>query len=185
MTGSSNRGREAPLPQNRDPRGKRLIWDIFLYPERYSSPLPIDRIVADTKVDPEGVARYREQLAAGTPLRPIVVVKHPHKNLYAVVDGHHRFFAHVACGWTQIEGAVIQDFTGFMFQLTKDGWLQPHPAVTKHIRVPILEFQETLDHTINRELRQTMKEFLADFNRQPEKLLERLRERVERTWKTE
>lgn len=185
MTRSSSRGRETTLPQNRDPVLKRLSVDVFLNPERYSTQLPINRIVADLKVDLEGVARYRAQLAAGTPLRPIVVVKHPHKDLYAVVDGHHRFFAHVACGRTKIEGAVIQDFTGFMFQLTKDGWLQPHPAVTKHVRVPILEFQETLDHTINRELRRTMKQFLTDFNRQPEKLLKRLREGIERTWKAE
>ncbi len=185
MTGSPSRRREAPVPRSPDPLWKRLSLDIFLSPERYSTPLPIDRIVADTKVDPGGVARYREQLAAGTPLRPIVVVKHPRKDLYAVVDGHHRFFAHVAGGRTQIEGAVIQDFTGFMFQLTKDGWLQPHPAVTKHVRVPILEFHETLDHTINHELRQTMKQFLTDFNRHPEKLFERLREEIERLWKTE
>jgi hypothetical protein len=173
------------LTRSLDPLWKTLSLDIFLYPEKYSTPLPIDQIVADTKVDAEGVTRYREQLAAGKPLRPIVVVKHPRKDLYAVVDGHHRFFAHVACGLTQIECAVIQDFTGFMFQLSKDGWLQPHPAVTRHVRVPILEFHDRLDQTINRELRQTMKQFLADFNRNPEQLLERLREGIEQTWKAE
>jgi hypothetical protein len=156
------------LTRHLDPLWKTPSLDIFLYPEKYSTLLPIDQIVADTKVDAEGVTRYREQLATGKPLRPIVVVKHPRKNLYVVVDG-----------LTQVECAVIQDFTGFMFQLSKDGWLQPHPAVTRHVRVPILEFHDRLDQTINRELRQTMKQFLADFNRNPEQLLKRLREGIE------
>jgi hypothetical protein len=160
---------------------KKFTLDIFLYPEKYSTPLPIDQIVADTKVDADGVTRYKEQLAAGKQLRPIVVVKHPRKDLYAVVDGHHRFFAQVEFGHKKIDCAVIQDFTGFMFYLTKDGWLQPHPAFTKHIRVPILEFHQKLDQSINRELRQNLKQFLADFNQNPEKLIEKLREVIEKS----
>ena len=34
---------------------------------------------------------------------------------------------------------------GFMFNLTKDGWFQPPPSVTKHVHAPILEFKEKLD----------------------------------------
>ncbi len=68
-----------------------------------------------------------------------------------------------------------------MFNLTKDGWLQPHPAITKHVRVPILEFHQKLDQSINRELRQNMKQFLVDFNQNPEKLIEKLREVSEKS----
>jgi hypothetical protein len=168
-----------------DPLLRKLTLDIFLYPEKYSEILPIDQIVADAKVDTDGVTRYKEQLATGKQLRPIVVVKHPRKDLYAVVDGHHRFFAQVESGQKTIGCAVIQDFTGFMFNLTKDGWLQPHPAITKHIRVPILEFHQKLDQSINRELRQNMKQFLADFNQNPEKLIKKLSEVIENSLKAE
>ncbi|MEE8322508.1 MAG: ParB N-terminal domain-containing protein [Candidatus Bathyarchaeia archaeon] len=164
---------------NLDPLWKKLTLDIFLFPEKYSVPLPIDQIVADAKVDADGVIRYKEQLASGKQLRPIVVVKHPRKDLYAVVDGHHRFFAQIEFGQKDIDCAVIQDFVGFMFQLTKDGWLQPHPAFTKHVRVPILEFHQKLDQSINQDLRQNLKQFLADFNQNPEKLIEKLREVIE------
>ncbi len=164
---------------NLDPLWKKLTLDIFLFPEKYSVPLPIDQIVADAKVDVDGVIRYKEQLASGKQLRPIVVVKHPRKDLYAVVDGHHRFFAQIEFGQKDIDCAVIQDFVGFMFQLTKDGWLQPHPGFTKHVRVPILEFHQKLDQSINQDLRQNLKQFLADFNQNPEKLIEKLREVIE------
>ena len=160
---------------------KKLNLDIFLYPEKYSRPLPIEKIVADTKVDAEGVKRYKEQLAAGKQLRPIVVVKHPRKNVYAVVDGHHRFFAQLEYGTKEVACAVIDDLTGFMFRLTKDGWLQPHPRLTKHVRVPILEFHQKLDQSINRELRHNMKTFLTDFHRNTEKLIEAFREFMDKS----
>jgi len=141
----------------------------------------MDKIVADTKVDPDGVKRYKEMLTDGKQLRPIVVVKHPRKDLYSVVDGHHRFFAHFEHGRKNIDCAVIYDFMGFMFNLTKDGWLQPPPAITKHVHAPILEFHEKLDQKINRELRQNMRQFLDDFNKNPEQLIEILKERYDET----
>ena len=66
-----------------------------------------------------------------------------------------------------------------MFNLTMDGWLQPPPAITKHVHAPILEFKEKLDQTINRELRQNMKQLLDDFNKNPEKLIEIFKERYD------
>jgi hypothetical protein len=161
---------------------KKLNLDIFIYPEKYSRPLSIEKIVADTKVDAEGVKRYKEQLAAGKQLRPIVVVKHPRKNVYAVVDGHHRFFAQLEYGTKDIACAVIDDLTGFVFRLTKDGWLQPHPRFTKHVRVPILEFHQKLDQSINRELRQNMKAFLTDFHRNSDTLIEAFRKFMEKSF---
>ncbi len=155
-----------------------INFDVFLHPEKYSKPLPMDKIVADTKVDLDGVKRYEEMLAGGEQLRPIVVVKHPDKDLYSVVDGHHRFFAHLEHGKKNIDCAVIHDFTGFMFNLTKNGWLQPPSTVTKHVHAPILEFKEKLDQN-NLELRQNMKQFLDDFNRNPEKLIEIFKERYD------
>jgi hypothetical protein len=157
--------------------------DIFQNPEKYSVQLPIEVIVADTKVDPNGVTRYKTQLSAGKQLRPIVVVKHPHENLYAVVDGHHRFFAQVEFGVTTVNCAVIPDFIGFMFHLTKDGWLQPHPTFTKHIRVPLLEFQQKLDQSVRSDLRANLNQFLVNFHRNPKKLLSIFRELMEKNVK--
>jgi hypothetical protein len=154
--------------------------DVFQHPEKYSVRLPISEIIADTKVDPDGVKRYKEWLSAGKQLRPIVVVKHPHKNLYAVVDGHHRFFAQLEFGIPAIQCAIIHDFIGFMFHLTKEGWLQPHPTFTKHVRVPILEFHQKLDQSLNRELRTNMKQFLVNFHQNPEKLIVIFREIMEK-----
>jgi hypothetical protein len=105
-----------------------------------------------------------------------VVVKHPHENLYAVVDGHHRFFAQIEFGVTTINCAVIPDFIGFMFYLTKDGWLQPPPTFTKHVRVPLLEFQQTLDQSVRNDLRANLSQFLVNFHRKPKKLLNIFRE---------
>ncbi len=139
----------------------------------------MDKIVAYTKVDPDGVKRYKEMLAAGEQLRLIVGVKHLRKDLYSVVDGHHRFFTHLEHGIENINCVVIYDFTGFIFNLTKDGWLQPPPAVTKHVHAPILKFKEKLDQSINRELRQNMKQILDDFNKNPEKLIEIFKERYD------
>ena len=167
------------LVSDLDRSSKKLNLDIFFHPEKYSKPLPIAKIVADTKVDPNGVMRYKKMLAAGKRLQPIVVVKHPHKDLYSVVDGHHRFFAHLEQGIKIVDCAVIYDFIGFMFNLTKDGWLQPSQTVTKHVHAPILEFHEKLNHSINRELRKNMKQFLADFNKNPEKLLKIFKERYD------
>ena len=165
--------------RNPDVSLEQFKLDIFLNPEKYSTVLPIGKIVADTKVDLDGVQRYKEQLLTGNQVRPIVVVKHPHKNLYAVVDGHHRFFAQLEYGRNTIECAVIHDFTGLMFHLTKDGWLQPHPMFTKHVRAPILESHQKIDRSIIRELRKNMKQFLADFLRSPEMLIEMFRELIE------
>ena len=167
------------MTRNFDESLKKLNLDIFLCPEKYSTSLPIDKIVADTKVYPDGIKRYKEMLTVGKQLRPIVVVKHPHENLYAVVDGHHRFFAQLEYGRKNIDCAVIPDFTGFMFNLTKDGWFQPHPTFTKHVRAPILDFHQKLDQSINRELRQNMKQFLVDFQRNPEKIIKIFRELIE------
>jgi hypothetical protein len=150
--------------------------DIFQNPEKYSVSLPIKEIIADTKVDPGGVMRYKTWLSAGKQLRPIVVVKHPRENLYAVVDGHHRFFAQLEFGVTTINCAVIHDFMGFMFHLTKDGWLQPHPTFTKHVRAPILEFQQKLDQSLLGELRGNLKQFLVNFHRNPDELIATFRE---------
>lgn len=120
------------------------LLDALLCPEKYCETLSTDQIVADTKVDLDGVARYVTQIQAGRQLRPIVVVKHPRTTLYAVIDGHHRFFAHLASRQLTINCVVIPDLTGLLYELSKEGWLQPPTSVTKYLRRPFLEFQNTI-----------------------------------------
>ena len=134
------------------------LLEALLYPEKYREELPISQIVADPKVDVNGVARYKAQLQAGKSLRPIVVVKHPHTSLYAVIDGHHRFLAQLEFGQSTIACAVIPDLTGLLYELSKDGWLQPPPSVTRYVRKPILELQNTL------------RQFILNFQQDPTKL---------------
>ena len=134
------------------------LLEALLYPEKYREDLPTDQIVADPKVDVNGVARYKTQLQAGQSLRPIVVVKHPHTALYAVIDGHHRFFAQLECGQSTIACAVIPDLTGLLYELSKDGWFQPPPSVTKYLRRPMLELQNTL------------RQYVLNFQQNPTKL---------------
>jgi hypothetical protein len=134
------------------------LLEALLYPEKYREELPTNQIVADPKIDINGVARYKTQLQAGKSLRPIVVVKHPHTSLYAVIDGHHRFFAQLESGQPTIACAVIQDLTGLLYELSKEGWFQPPPSVTKYLRIPILEFQNTV------------RQFILNFQQNPTKL---------------
>lgn len=158
------------------PRRIKVNIDVFIFPEKYVKRIAVDKIVADTKVDREGVERYKRMMASRKKLKPIVVVKHPRRQLYAVLDGHHRFFAQLEYGKKRIDCAIAGDLSSFTFYLTKEGWFQPHPLVTKHLRAPIMDFQ--------RKLRQNMKSYLSDFRRDPESIRKRfndsMRERMSR-----
>jgi hypothetical protein len=134
------------------------LLEALLYPEKYREDIPISQIVADPKVDVNGVARYKSQIQAGKSLRPIVVVKHPHTPLFAVIDGHHRFFAQFESEQSTITCAVIQDLTGLLYELSKKGWFQPPSSVTKYLRRPILELQNTL------------RQFILNFQENPTQL---------------
>ena len=67
----------------------------------------------------------------------IVVVKHPKRNLYAVLDGHHRYWAVRHKGIKEMNCAVILDFLGLLFLLTKEGVFQPPKEFTQYVRVPL------------------------------------------------
>jgi len=139
------------------------LLEALLQPEKYSKVLPMEQIVADPKVDSDGVARYKTQIQAGKQLRPIVVVKHPFTTLYAVIDGHHRFFAKLESGQSTIDCVVIPDLTGLLYELSKEGWLQPPPSVTKYLRGPFFELQDTL------------RQHLLDFQQNPKKIQQMMR----------
>jgi len=44
------------------------------------------------KVFPETVEKYTRKIENGENIDPIIVVKHPKYDVYAVLGGHHRYF---------------------------------------------------------------------------------------------
>jgi|GEM_PF-3480259 len=69
----------------------RVNVDVFFQPWKYVVRLPLEKLTADPKVSLQGVEFYKQKIVNGEKLRPIIVVKHPRKDAYAVLDGHHRF----------------------------------------------------------------------------------------------
>jgi len=136
---------------------RELNPEIFINPGKFKRKISVEKIVADPKVSHRGVKRYKEMLAEGKDLGTIIVIKHPREEVYAVVDGHHRFYAQSESGVKEIDCAVVGNFSSFMFHLTKNGWFQPSKEVTDHVRIPMLRFQEHL------------KEFLKEFLKNPDK----------------
>jgi len=108
----------------------------YAFPERFAVELPVDSIVCDGKVDEGHVDRILGDLDDPARLKPIVVIKHPRQDVYAVLDGHHRFSAVRRRGASTVRAAVVDDYVGLGFELTKRGAFQPTPLFTRHVRVP-------------------------------------------------
>jgi protein-S-isoprenylcysteine O-methyltransferase Ste14 len=138
--------------------GWEINVDVFLNPSKYLKRLPLGEIVADTRVYRKGVERYKEKIVKGESVPPIIVVKHPTKDLYAVLDGHHRYYAYVELGRKEIDCALAGNTSGVIFYLTKYGIFQPPSELTEHIRVPAFEFNAKV------------KQFLFDFLNDPNKI---------------
>ena len=65
---------------------------------------PADKM--DPKDNHDNMMRFVEKIKAGEKIKPIVIV--PHKGKLLIVDGHHRYFAHLKAGADKIR-AVIAD----------------------------------------------------------------------------
>jgi len=132
-------------------RKKGVNIDVFNIPGKYAICLPIKEVVADSKVSKEGVEHYKEKIRKNEEIDPIIVTKHPNHNRYAVLDGHHRYFAFLEMGATELNCAVAGDFSIVFFYLTKKGYFQPSGSFTEYLRQPVKRFHGNL------------KEFLDDF----------------------
>ena len=124
---------------------------VLINPKKYATKIEIDKIIADTKYSRQGVEYYKEKIRANQPIDPIVVVKHPRKDLYAVLDGHHRYYAYRGLGKETISCAVAREYSTVLFYLTEQGYLQPKSGTTEHLRRPIKKMHGNL------------KQFLDDF----------------------
>jgi len=125
--------------------------DVLVNPRKYARPIAIDKIIADTKVSRDGVEYYKKKIEANESIEPIVVVKHPRLDVYAVLDGHHRYWACKELGKETVDCAVAEDYSSVIFYLTEHGYLQPSTETTKHLRLPAKKMHENL------------KQFLEDF----------------------
>ncbi len=129
--------------------------DVFINPSKYARPLPIEKIVADTKVSREGVEFYKKKIANNEKINPIVVVKHPRIDLYAVLDGHHRYWACREMGKKTIDSALAGDYSSVNFYLTEYGFFQPSSETTEKFREPAKKLHENLkqflDEFVNEE----------------------------------
>ena len=125
--------------------------DVFIHPAKYAVCLPIEKVVADSKVSRHGVELYKQKIRRQEKIRPIIVVKHPRKELYAVLDGHHRYYAVLEMGKKEIDCALAGDYSSVIFYLTEHGYFQPTAEVTEGIRQPAIR------------LHQNLKQFLSHF----------------------
>jgi hypothetical protein len=138
--------------------GATVNIDVFSNPEKYLVRLPIDKIVADTKVVQEAVEMYKRKIKNGEKIAPVIVVKHPRYDVYAVLDGHHRYYAFLELGRKKIDCALAGDVSSVVFYLTEQGLFQPNPNAKELIRKP--EFR----------LHDNVEQFLQDFLKEPKKI---------------
>jgi Predicted transcriptional regulators len=125
--------------------------DVFLHPDKYAVCLPIEKLVADSKVSRRGVEIYKQKMRENQKINPIIVVKHPRKNLYAVLDGHHRYYAYLELNIKEVDCALAGDYSSVIFYLTQHGYFQPIPEFTEGVRQPVIR------------LHQNLKQFLTNF----------------------
>ena len=125
--------------------------DVFIHPSKYAICLPIEKLVADSKISRQGVEVYKRKIQKGDKINPIIVLKHPRKELYAVLDGHHRFYAFLELGKKEVDCALAGDYSSVIFYLTQHGYFQPSPEFTEGFRQPAIRLHENL------------KQFLSNF----------------------
>jgi hypothetical protein len=118
--------------------------DVFIHPNKYAICLPVEKLVADTKVSQQGIEIYKQKIASNQKISPIIVVKHPRKDLYAVLDGHHRYYAYIEMGKKEIDCASAGDYSSVIFYLTEHGYFQPSPEITEGLRQPAIKLHQNL-----------------------------------------
>jgi hypothetical protein len=106
-------------------------------------------LVADTKVTRQGIEVYKRRILLKKRISPIIVVRHPKRELYAVLDGHHRYYAYLELGSKEVECALAGDYSSVIFYLAEHGYLQPSPQMTQDIRHPVVRLHENLKQFLN------------------------------------
>ena len=136
---------------------REINIDVFANPEKYLVQLSIEKLVADTKVDPEAIEMYKKKIKKGEKIAPLIVVKHPKFDLYAVLDGHHRYYALLELGKKKVDCALAGDFSSLMFYMTEQGYFQPKPETKEENQKKIINLHENVQ------------DFLQNFLKDPNK----------------
>ena len=124
--------------------------DVFVNPAKYTRPIATKKIVADKKFSRQGVDFYKQKIIKKEKVDPIIVVKHPRKKMYAVLDGHHRYYAYRELRVKYINSAIAGNYSSVIFYLTEHGYFQPSSQVTDHLRQPMKEFNQNLKEFLDK-----------------------------------
>jgi protein-tyrosine-phosphatase len=111
---------------------RKINIDVYVHPEKHLLVLPIEKIVADTKVSRKIIEFYKRKIVTGETLFAIVVIKNPGKDIYAVLDGHHRYYACLELGKKEVECAFAGDFSGLVFTMARIGFFQPATEIVEY-----------------------------------------------------
>jgi hypothetical protein len=132
--------------------------DVFANPEKYLICLPIEKLVADTKVDPQAIEMYKKKIQNGEKIAPLIVIKHPNLEVYAVLDGHHRYYALLEMSKKMVNCALAGDFSSVIFYMTQHGYFQPKPETKEENQKKIINLHENVQ------------DFLQNFLKDPNKI---------------
>jgi hypothetical protein len=100
---------------------------------------------------------YKKKIENGEKIAPLIVVKHPKFDVYAVLDGHHRYYALLELGKKEVECALAGDFSSVVFYMTEQGYFQPKPETKEENQKKIINLHENLQ------------DFLHNFLKDPHK----------------
>jgi hypothetical protein len=139
------------------PREREINIDVFANPEKYLVRLPIEELVADTKVDPEAIEMYKNKIKSGGKIAPLIVVKHPKFDVYAVLDGHHRYYALLELGRKKVDCALAGDFSSVVFYMTEHGYFQPKPQTKEEDQKKIIHLHENVQDFLHNFLKDPIK----------------------------
>jgi len=123
---------------------REINIDVFANPEKYLICLPIEKLIADTKVDPEAIEMYKKKIQNGEKIAPLIVIKHPKFEVYAVLDGHHRYYALLEMGKKKVNCALAGDFSSVIFYLTEKGFFQPNMETKGEMQKSVFQLHENV-----------------------------------------
>jgi hypothetical protein len=132
--------------------------DVYEHPEKHLLRLPTKKVVADSNVSRVIVDRYVQKIKDGVDLEPIIVFKHSKIDLFAVVDGHHRYQAYIQCEKKEINCALEGVIPNVIFNIIRRGYLQkkskkggnPMPAHERVFRIIRTFFKQLFHHDIDK-----------------------------------
>lgn len=107
---------------------------------------------------------YKKKIENGEKIAPLIVIKHPKFDVYAVLDGHHRYYALLELGKKKVDCALAGDFSSIIFYMTEHGYFQQKPQTKE-------ENQKKNIH-----LHENVQDFLYNFLRDPNKVRKPKRE---------